>query len=133
LVRGDAAFGTWLYQIAVNAALMHRRSTGRSPIVSEEDLPRFNWMGGYARPVQDWGESAEDQAQRSQLRKSLLEALEALPDADRTVVWLKDVLGLSHEEIAASTESTVLAVRSRLHRARLRLRERLAQRFGGEP
>jgi RNA polymerase sigma-70 factor (ECF subfamily) len=131
--RGDAAFGTWLYQIAVNAALMHRRSTGRSPIVSEEDLPRFNWMGGYARPVQDWGESAEDQAQRSQLRKSLLEALEALPDADRTVVWLKDVLGLSHEEIAASTESTVLAVRSRLHRARLRLRERLAQRFGGEP
>ena len=130
--RGDAAFGTWLYQIAVNAALMHRRSTGRSPVISEEDLPRFNWMGGYARPVQDWGESAEDQASRSQLRKDLLEALDALPDIDRTIVWSKDALGFSHEEIASAIESTVLAVRSRLHRARLRLRERLGSRFEGE-
>lgn len=130
--RGEAAFGTWLYQIAVNAALMHRRSAGRSPIVSEEDLPRFNWMGSHVRPVQDWGESAEDQAYRSQLRDGLRDALDALPDIDRTIVWSKDALGLSHQEIADATESTVLAVRSRLHRARLRLRERLARRFGGE-
>lgn len=130
--RGEAAFGTWLYQIAVNAALMHRRSTGRSPIVAEEDLPRFNWMGSYAQPVQDWGESAEDQAYRSQLRDGLRDALDALPDLDRTIVWSKDALGLNHQEIADATGSTVLAVRSRLHRARLRLRERLARRFGGE-
>jgi len=130
--RGDAAFGTWLYQIAVNAALMHRRSAGRSPVVSEEDLPSFNWMGGYARPVQDWGESPEDQAYRSQLREGLLDELDALPDIDRTVVWSKDALGLSHQEIAAATDSTVLAVRTRLHRARLRLRERLSRRFGSD-
>ncbi len=128
--RGDAAFGTWLYQIAVNTALMHLRSSKRSPIVAEEELPRFSWMGSNLRPVQDWSESAEDVAHRSQLRRDLLEALDTLPDLDRTVVWLKDVLGLSHEEIGVATESTVLAVRSRLHRAHLRLRERLARRFG---
>jgi len=130
--RGDAAFGTWLYQIAVNAALMHRRSARRSPLVSEEDLPKFNWMGGYARPVQDWSESAEEQVYRSQLRDHLVTALDELPDADRTVVWLKDALGLSHDEIAGATDSTVLAVRSRLHRAHLRLREKLAGRFRGD-
>ncbi len=131
--RGEAAFGTWLYQIAVNAALMHRRSVANNPVVAEDDLPRFNWMGGYARPVQGWGESAEDQAYRAQLREELQAALGALPAIDRSVVWLKDGLGLSHEEIANATDSTVLAVRTRLHRARLRLRERLGRRFGVRP
>ncbi len=130
--RGEAAFGTWLYQIAVNMALMHRRSSKRSPIVAEEDLPRFNWKGVFAQPVQDWSESAEDTADRAQLRRYLTEALDSLPDIDRTAVWLKDVLGLSHKEVAEVTDSTVIAVRSRVHRARLRLREQLAGIFGGE-
>jgi RNA polymerase sigma-70 factor, ECF subfamily len=129
--RGDAAFGTWLYQIAVNAALMQRRAAARNPVVAEEDLPKFNWMGGYTQPIHDWTESAEDQVQRAQLRRALAAALETLPDLDRTIVWLKDVAGLSHNEIAAATESSVLAVRARLHRARLRLRERLSREFGG--
>jgi len=128
--RGDAAFGTWLYQIAVNAALMHRRAASRTPVVAAEDLPRFNWMGGYAQPVHDWAKSAEDEASRSELRRALAAAVDSLPDLERAVVWLKDVAGLSHSEIATATESTVLAVRSRLHRARLRLREQLARHFG---
>lgn len=128
--RGDAAFGTWLFQIAVNAALMHRRAAARNPVVAEEDLPRFNWMGGHARPVHDWAESAEDHVRRAELRRALTTALESLPDLERTIVWLKDVAGLSHSEIAAATESTALAVRTRLHRVRLRLRERLGRQFG---
>jgi RNA polymerase sigma-70 factor (ECF subfamily) len=128
--RGDAAFGTWLYQIAVNAALMQRRAAKHQPVVAEEDLPRFNWMGGYVEPIRNWAESAEDQAARSELRDALAAALESLSDLDRTVVWLKDVAGLSHSEIASATESSVLAVRTRLHRARLRLRERLGRQFG---
>ncbi len=128
--RGDAAFGTWLYQIAVNAALMHRRAAARNPIMAEEDLPQFTWMGEHARPIHDWAASAEDQVYRSELRRALAAALESLPDLERTIVWLKDVAGLSHSEIAAATESTVLAVRSRLHRARLRLREQLGRRLG---
>jgi RNA polymerase sigma-70 factor (ECF subfamily) len=129
--RGDAAFGTWLHQIAVNAALMHRRAARQSPVVLEEDLPSFNWMGGYTQRVHDWSESAEDQVYRAELRRALSDALESLPDLERTIVWLKDVAGLSHDEIATATESTVLAVRTRLHRARLRLRERLARQFRG--
>lgn len=128
--RGDAAFGTWLFQIAVNAALMHRRAAAHNPVVSEQDLPQFNWMGGHAAPVHDWAESAEDQVYRSELRHALAAALESLPDLERTIVWLKDVAGLNHSEIAAATQSTVLAVRTRLHRARLRLRERLGRQFG---
>jgi RNA polymerase sigma-70 factor (ECF subfamily) len=128
--RGDAAFGTWLYQIAINTALMHRRSANLSPEISEEDLPNFNWMGAYSAPVSDWTDSPEDRAYRSELRQGLAEALDGLPEVDRTIVWLKDALGMSHQEIAAATESTVLAVRSRLHRAHLVLRARLARRFG---
>jgi len=128
--RGDSAFGTWLYQIAINTALMHRRSANLSPVISEEDLPKFNWMGAYSDPVNDWTDSPEDHAYRSELRQGLAEALDALPEVDRTIVWLKDALGMSHQEIATATESTVLAVRSRLHRAHLVLRTRLARRFG---
>lgn len=83
-------------------------------------------MGGYAQPVHDWAESAEDQVHRAELRRALATALESLPDLDRTIVWLKDVARLSHGEISAVTDSTVPAVRTRLHRARLRLRERRA-------
>lgn len=128
--RGDAAFSTWLHQIAINTALMHRRSANRNPVISEEDLPRYNWMGAHTATVNDWADSPEDRAYRSELRQGLLEALDELPDVDRTIVWLKDALGMSHQEIAGATDSTVLAVRSRLHRARLVLRERLARRFG---
>ncbi|MBI5504055.1 MAG: sigma-70 family RNA polymerase sigma factor [Deltaproteobacteria bacterium] len=129
--RGDAAFGTWLYQIAVNAALMHQRAARHNPVVAEEDLPEFNWMGGYAQPVHDWTDSAEDQLSRSELRRALADALESLPDLERAIVWSKDVAGMSHSQIATATDSTVLAVRTRLHRARLRLRERLARHSGG--
>jgi RNA polymerase sigma-70 factor (ECF subfamily) len=128
--RGDAAFKTWIFRIAVNHALMRHRKAKRSPIVAEEDLPEFNWMGGFARPVHNWADSTEAAAQRTQLRAALQDALEKLPDVDRTIVWLKDVEGLSHAEIAEATDSTVLAVRTRLHRARLRLREWLGDRFG---
>ncbi len=127
-----AAFGTWLYRIAVNCALMHRRAAARAPVMIEEDLPKFNWLGMHARPVADFTESAENPAQRSQLRRALSDALALLPEVDRAVVWLKDAEGLSHEEIAVATGLTVSATRSRLHRARMWLRERLERFAGGQ-
>lgn len=126
--RGEAAFKSWLFRIAVNCALMHRRAEKRNPVMASEDIPLFNWMGGHAEPVRSFASSSEDAAQHSELRALLSEALNELPEVDRTIVWLKDVEGLSHADIAAATESTVLAVRSRLHRARLRLRQWLAGR-----
>ncbi len=129
--RGDAAFGTWLYQIAVNAALTHRRSRSAHEVpMPDDDLPRFDWMGRHAAPVANWVESAESTVGRRELRTILGRALNRLPAVDRAIVWLKDGEGLSHGDIAATTGLTVLAVRSRLHRARLRLRAQLADQLG---
>jgi RNA polymerase sigma-70 factor (ECF subfamily) len=130
--RAEAAFGTWLYQIAVNATLMHRRSRSRDPVMLGEDESMFDWMGRHADPVRNWAESAEDTVARGQLREALSRAFDGLPDTDRAIVWLKDGEGLNHAEIAATTGLTVLAVRTRLHRARLRLRSWLAKDFGSK-
>ena len=128
--EAKSAFGTWLYRIAVNYALMHRRAAARAPVVLEEDLPKFNWLGMHVRPIVDFAESAEDPAERSELRRALSDALALLPEVDRAVVWLKDAEGLSHEEIATATGLTVSATRSRLHRSRIWLRASL-ERFAG--
>lgn len=125
--RGDSQFSTWLFRIAVNCALMQRRANKRAVLLSMDDGPHFNWMGGFAEPARSFAPSCEDAAQRAELRGQLSNALNELPDLERTIVWLKDVDGLNHAEIAAATELTVLAVRSRLHRARLRLRELLSK------
>lgn len=130
--RGTAAFGTWLHRIAVNCALMRRRANARDPVVLEEDLPQFNWMGMHTQRVPDWAESAEAPTRRAELRTALATALEGLPDVDRAIVWLKDAEGLSHEDIAAATGLSVGAARTRLHRARLWLRRRLQSYIGEE-
>ena len=130
--RGTAAFGTWWHRIAVNCALMRRRAAASNPVVAEEDVPQFNWMGMHAQPIQNWAESPETSAQRTELRSALLDALQGLPDIDRAIVWMKDAEGLTHGEIAAATGLTTVAARTRLHRARMTLRGRLQQRFGGK-
>ena len=130
--RGDAAFGTWLHRIAVNCARIRRRAAGRAIELGMTDLPKFNWMGMHAEPVQNWVESAEAPARRAELRGVIESALQLLPDVDRAIVWLKDVEGLSHEEIGIATGLSVSATRTRLHRARLFLRTRLGQFAGGQ-
>src|SRR6266853_1946914 len=98
--RAESAFGTWLHRIGVNQALMWLRKKGSDPMR----------VGAEARRV-------------------LLRALSDLPEIDRAIVILKDSEGLSHEEIAEATGLSVVAARSRLHRARLVLRERLSEYF----
>lgn len=71
-------------------------------------------------------------AHRAELRAALSKALGKLPDVERAIVWMKDVEGASHEEIAVATGLTVPAARSRLHRARLLLRAQLQGQVGGK-
>ncbi len=92
-------------------------------------MPQFNWMGWHAQPVHDWAESADAPADRAELRAALMNALGALPAIDRAIVWMKDAEGLAYEEIAALIGLSVLATRTRLHRAHLRLRARLSAEF----
>lgn len=125
--RGQSAFGTWLHRIAVNQALMWLRKKGTDPLREPEELPQFDWMDAHAREIVDWSAPAEDGVLRAELGRLLNRALEEIPEIDRAIVILKDLDGLSHEEIAEATGLTVTAARTRLHRARLALRELLAK------
>lgn len=128
--RGESAFGTWLHRIAVNQALMALRKKGADPMRVVDDPLTFDWMDAHARRIEDWSPSAEGGALRDEARNVLSRALSGLPEIDRAVVLLKDAEGFSHEEIAEVTGLSVVAARSRLHRARLVLRERLSDYFG---
>jgi RNA polymerase sigma-70 factor (ECF subfamily) len=127
---GRAAFTTWLYRVTANAALMKlrgRRSEPHLPI--EEAGPTFGADGSFARPVADWSDLPEERLVAAESRQVLREAIEALPPDYKAVVVLRDIEGLSNQEVAETVGTTVLAVKSRLHRARLGLRERLATHF----
>ncbi len=127
---GRAAFSTWLYRIASNAALMKLRGRRREPhLPIEEAGPAFTPDNRFARPVADWSALPEEQLLAAESRRVLEQAIEALPPDYKAVVVLRDIEGLANPEVAKVLGATVLAVKSRLHRARLALRERLAAHF----
>ena len=111
--RGDAALGTWVYRLSVNAALSHRSRRANAPVPTED---------GTAEQVVAVTSEARDLA----LRKQLERALAALPLGYRTVIVLHDVEGLEHEEVASILGCHVGTSKSQLHKARAKLREALA-------
>ena len=137
LFRGEAQFSSWLYRIAANSALMRLRRKRRAPdTLAEQPLelvgPRFS-AEGYLEPTSssDWSQRADEKMMSGELGDAINKAVAELPDDYRTVFLLKDVDGLSNEDIANSLDLTVPAVKSRLHRARLALREKLGEFFDG--
>lgn len=110
--RGDAALFTWLYRIAVNEALMRKRR--KQVAVTELDEE----MVGASEPAVDEG--------------WLLGRIRALPDELRLPLVLRDIEGLSNQEVADVLELTVPAAKSRIHRARMRIREELEAREASE-
>lgn len=120
--RGDAQFGSWVYRIAANHALMrlrHRRVVNQ--VESSLEAPQFNDRGSLVEEVSDFRD-AEGEAMDKELRGAIEAAAARLGDEYREVFVLKDLEGMSYEEIAELTNSSVPAVKSRLHRARLSLR-----------
>ena len=133
LFRGEAQFSSWLYRIAANSALMRLRRKRRAPdALADQPLelagPRFS-AEGYLEPEGDWSQRADERMMSGQLGQAINKAVEELPEDYRTVFLLKDVDGLSNEDIAEALDLTVPAVKSRLHRARLALREKLGEFF----
>jgi RNA polymerase sigma-70 factor (ECF subfamily) len=134
--RGEAQFSSWLYRIAANSALMRLRRKRRAPdSLPEQPLeltgPRFSAEGNLEpAPRSDWSQRADDKLLSRELGIAIDAAVKTLPEDYRTVFLLKDVDGLSNEEIASALDLTVPAVKSRLHRARLALREQLGEFFG---
>ena len=125
--RGESAFGSWLYRICANFCLMRlRRKKVETTEAESAQLPgpRFDAEGSLlSSPSYDWSRGTEEKALDNELRTAIERATDTLPDEHRTVFLLKDIDGLSYEEIAETLGTTVPAVKSRLHRARLALRE----------
>ena len=121
--RRDSAFGSWVYRIAANHALMRLRHRRVASEVEEPlEGPQFNDRGSLVDAVADWGRDAEGLTLDAELRHAIEEAAAALPEDHRRVFLLRDVDGLSYEEIAQVTGESVPAIKSRLHRARLAMR-----------
>lgn len=128
--QGDSRFYTWLVRITVNEALMRLRKRRPNqvsldePVESEEDL--------MPRELEDWGPSPEQRYAQTELQGILSEVIEKLEPAFRIVFILRDAEELSTEETAALLGLSVPAVKSRLLRARLKLRQKLNRYFKRE-
>ena len=126
--QGQSKFYTWLVRIAVNEALMKLRRIKPGRTVSlDEDVKTEE--DSLPREVADWSPNPEQQYGQAELRDILTRTIQGLPTSFRTVFVLRDVEGLSTEETAEALELSVPAVKSRLLRARLQLRERLNRYF----
>jgi len=124
--QGSARFGTWLYRIAINQALMLRRSAKRRPAQSLEVLvPDSADVGIAATGVGDRPDAADDLLHRRELAVRAYAALGRLDEAHRAALVLRDLEELSAEEAARILGITPDAVRQRAHRARLKLRDEL--------
>jgi RNA polymerase sigma-70 factor (ECF subfamily) len=126
--QGQSKFYTWLVRIAVNEALMklRRRRPERMVSLDEEVKTEEDSM---PREVADWSPNPEQLYSQSELRDILTKTIQGLPPSFRTVFVLRDVEGLSTEETAEALDLSIPAVKSRLLRARLQLRERLNRYF----
>ena len=127
--EGRASLGTWLYRVGTNQALMKRRSTGRRQEQSWDDpMAAFTEDGLHATPIRKWRGSVLD-IQKEETARIVRQAVDDLPEDYRNVIVLADLEGRSRQEIAEILEISVPAVKSRLHRARLALRTKLAAEF----
>jgi RNA polymerase sigma-70 factor, ECF subfamily len=132
--RAEAAFGSWVHRIAANHALMRLRHSKVVKTAEDEikGQPEFNERGSLAEyPESDWSRRADEKALDAELGEAIKQATDRLPEDYRQVFLLKDVEELSYEQISEITGDSVPAVKSRLHRARLALRDAI-DRFYNE-
>jgi RNA polymerase sigma-70 factor (ECF subfamily) len=128
--EGRSSLSTWLYRIATNNGLMRRRRK-EMPVVSldtspnEEDTSEF-----WPRQLEDWDWNPETITLSGELQQVMHQAVEELPEQLRSVFVLRDLEGMSTQEVAEVLDISPGNAKVRLHRARLMLREYLAGYFG---
>jgi RNA polymerase sigma-70 factor (ECF subfamily) len=126
--QGQSKFYTWLVRIAVNEALMKLRKRKSDRTVSLDE-PQETGDDVVAREIAVWEDDPEQKYSREELKDILDTAVESLKPSFRTVFVLRDIEELSTEETAEALGISIPAVKSRLLRARLQLRERLTRVF----
>jgi RNA polymerase sigma-70 factor (ECF subfamily) len=129
--QGNSKFSTWLVRIAVNESLMRlrKRRTGKTVSIDEDIVTE---EGSVPRDLADWARNPEQDYNQAELAEILRKTIQGLPEGFRIVFVLRDVEGLSTEETAETLGLSVPAVKSRLLRGRLQLRERLSRYFHGK-
>jgi RNA polymerase sigma-70 factor, ECF subfamily len=125
--QGESRLYTWIVRIAVNQALMKLRQRRGNSVSLDEEVPTEE--GPIARDLADWHPNPEQQYQSTELAQILQHGLDSLSLPYRLVFQLRDVEELSTLETAEALGLTEAAVKSRLLRARLQLRDRLAKYF----
>jgi len=125
--KADSTFSTWLYRVATNAALMKYRKRRDGHVSLEQSQSHDEDAEGLQ--IADWSALPDDELLTGELDEILSEGLDRLPDELREVFVMRDIEGLSNSDVAERLRLTVPAVKSRLHRARLQLRDRLNRYF----
>ena len=124
----------WVFRIAKNVCLMKRRKSVFAPeheLSLDQFLPVKRRHDGQVRiEIADWSGVPEDQALQSEMKEMLGRAINELPEAYRSVILLRDLEELSTEETAQILDLSVDSVKTRLHRARLALRQKLDEYLG---
>jgi len=128
--KGNSTFSTWIYRIATNHAFMLFRK--RKPELPLDELPLPTHEELKRREIRDWDFDPADAAQSGEVREILTEAIKELPENYRAVVLLRDIEGLSTAETADALGINEGAVKTRLHRTRIFLREILSSHFAPE-
>ena len=121
--RGDSAFYTWLYRIAINTAKNYLVAAKRRPLDYDLDLQNPDQYELHGR-LSD-SDTPEGALLSEEIRETVNQAIEALPVDLRTAIMLRELEGMSYEEIAAAMECPVGTVRSRIFRAREAIDKRL--------
>lgn len=121
--RGDSAFYTWLYRIAINTAKNHLVAQGRRPPLSDIDAQDAEQFHVDTR-LKDRG-SPEHELLREEIEQTIHNAISDLPEDLRVAITLREMEGMSYEEIATSMDCPIGTVRSRIFRAREAIDQRL--------
>ncbi|MCM2678816.1 RNA polymerase sigma factor RpoE [Echinimonas agarilytica] len=121
--RGESAFYTWLYRIAVNSAKNYLVSQGRRPPAADVDAQDAEFYEG--GEVLHEVASPEREALSDEIRKVVFDTIDGLPEDLRTAITLRELEGMSYEEISGVMDCPVGTVRSRIFRARETIEKRL--------
>jgi RNA polymerase sigma-70 factor, ECF subfamily len=127
--RGDSAFYTWLYRIAINTAKNHLVAQGRRPPgddIDARDAEQFDGVDSLKEQ-----DTPEGLLLRDEIQSTIIQAIDALPEDLRTAITLRELEGMSYEEIATTMECPVGTVRSRIFRAREAIDNRIRPLLSG--